>query len=126
MLPSANCGFALAHSLQRSGTGSSRRLARAIEKFFQDDSVVRGQVARSEQQSQALALVSKLVELAQGFFAIGLRKFLQISLAKDLPLSGTSVIPAPKFVARGNVAQPFVEFCVRLRKAAGPQAIDEN
>src|ERR1700749_4138803 len=88
---------ALASALQRAGAGSGGGLASPIEKFFQDNRVVAALVARGEKQGQPFGLVCKLIELPQCFFALGLREFLEISLAESLPLGWPCVIPAAQF-----------------------------
>ena len=110
--------------MDSTGAGAGRRLAQAVEEFFEDSSVIANFVFRSEQQGHALFLVRKLIEAVQCGLRLRLRKFFQIFLAKSCPLIGTCVVPAAEFVGGSQFAQPFVDSGALFGESARPQSID--
>src|SRR5208337_1943883 len=125
-LPAPHRGGALARGRGPTGPRARGRLAGSVEQFFEDDGVIARFIFRSEEQSQALALIGELVEAAECRLRFGMREFLQILLAEFHPLAGPGVIPAAQFVGRRQIAQPFVERSGRLAEAARPEAIDQH
>src|ERR1700728_1479213 len=118
-------GFAAAHAANRPRAGTGRRFSPPVKQFFEDDRIVMRLVLRGKEQGKALSPVSQLVEPAQRDFGVSLRQFLQIFLAKVLPVVGPGVIPAAQFVGRSNFAQPFMNRDVRLRETSRPQTVDQ-
>src|ERR1035437_6124326 len=94
VLSATRGGFAPAHDANRPRAGPSRRFSPPVKQFFEDDRIVMRLVLRGKEQGKAFSLVSQLVEPAQRVFGVRLRQFLQIFLAKVLPVIGSGVIPA--------------------------------
>jgi hypothetical protein len=98
--------FALAHGVDRPGTGARRRFARALEQLFEHDRVVEALVLGSKEQSQPRFLLSEIVEAVQCVLLLRLVQLFEIFLPKRFP----SASPRPHTPWKKNERSRITRF----------------